>query len=66
MNIVTKEQLAVTITCNHMHTTTNTLQMHSVFSIESALGHLNAEGKFIVAVPSEQGNESNKQPGFFS
>ena len=25
LNIVTKEQLAVTIMCNHMHTTTNTL-----------------------------------------
>ena len=34
--------------------------------LNSALGHLNAEGKFIVAVPSERGNESDKQPGFFS
>ena len=40
--------------------------MHSAFSIESALGHLNAEGKFIVAVPSERGNESDKQQGILA
>ena len=29
-------------------------------------GTRNAEGKFIATVPFERGNESDRQPGFFS
>ena len=38
----------------------------NAFYIESVLGYLKANGKFIVAVPSEWANESGKQPRFFS